>query len=305
MNCTILLHSATGNTRLVARFAVRRLTEAGHKCVLHDVVRDPEPPDFSDVDLLGVASPTNYFGQSRVMAQFLDRMSPAPDAPRLAFLLGTCSGEPGAHFVTQAEQLQRLGWLTLGARAVSFSDSWPPHRAITKPLSFTASIGQLLGAKLSPLRMLLSIPYPDVSQPNHRTVSRLGQFIDRVSRRAAVRDLLTAQSAEELAAERPPGMVRLGRAVTLEWIRRCTDIRIDAQRCSRCGNCVDLCPSGCLTRDSDDAVPRVGTNCVGCWACYQHCPEDAISGWHAPAGKGRYNGPSPSIVETFNSKWLE
>ncbi len=309
MKCTILLHSATGNTRLVAEFAVRRLTEAGHQCVLHDVVQNPEPPDCSDVDVLGVAAPTNYFGQTRVMQQFLDRLVPPPkpvDAPpRLAFQLGTCGGEPGAHFVTQAEQLERLGWLTLGARAVSFPDSWPPHRAITKPLSFTASIGQALGAKLSPLRSLLSLPYPDMHQPTHRTVSRLGRFIDRVARRAAVRDHLAAQSPDDLARERPRATVHLGRAMTLEWIRRCTVIRIDAQRCSRCGTCVSLCPSGCLTRDDDQSVPRVGTTCVGCWACYQHCPEDAISGWHAPAGKGRYSGPDHTTIEAFNAKWLE
>jgi len=305
MKCTILLHSATGNTRLVARYASRRLTEAGHQCVLHDVVRQPEPPDCSDVDLLGVACPTNYFGQSRVMEQFLDRLPPVTDGPRLAFLLGTSAGEPGAHFVTQAEQLERLGWLTLGARSVSFSDSWPPHRAFTKPLSFTASIAHALGAKLSPLRMVLSLPFPDVNQPNHHTVSRLGRFIDRVARRAAVRDYLAAQSATDYAQERPPGMVRLGRAMKLEWIRHATAIRINAERCSRCGNCVDLCPSGCLTRDNDQAVPRVGTTCVGCWACYQHCPEDAISGWQAPAGKGRYPGPSAALVEIFNAKWLD
>jgi len=307
MKCTILLHSATGNTRLVARFAARRLTEAGHTCVVHDIVGDAEPPDCSDLDLLGVACPTNYFGQSRVMQKFLDRLPPVPmgEPPRLAFQLGTCGGEPGAHFVTQAEQLQRLGWLTLGARSVNFPDSWPPHRALTQPLSFTASIGQSLGAKLSPLRALLSLPYPDIHQPSHRTVSRLGRFIDRVGRRAAVRDHLAAQSPEDLAQGRPRAIVHLGRSMRLAWIRRATDIRIDAQRCSACGTCVSLCPSGCLTRHDDQSVPRVGDTCVGCWACYQHCPEDAISGWHAPAGKGHYPGPDHATVEAFHAKWLD
>jgi NAD-dependent dihydropyrimidine dehydrogenase PreA subunit len=305
MKCLILLHSATGNTRLVARFASHRLTDLGHSCVLHDVVRDPEPPDLSDVDLLGVACPTNYFDQSRVMAQFLDRLPALDKGPKPAFLLSTCGGEPGAHFVTQTEQLQRLGWLILGARAMSFPDSWPPHRAITKPLSFTVSIGQALGAKLSPLRLLLSLPYPDMHQPSHRTVSRLGRLIDRVARRAAVRDYLGAWSPEALANARPPGMVRLGRAMKPDWIRRATDIRIDAGRCAGCGTCVSLCPSGCLTRDDDQSVPRMGTTCLGCWSCYQHCPEDAISGWHAPAGKGRYPGPGHATIEVFQAKWLD
>lgn len=305
MKCTILLHSATGNTRLMARFASRRLSEAGHQCLLHDVVRDPEPPDLSEVDLLGVAAPTNYFCQSQVMQRFLERLPPTVGEQRLAFLLGTCSGEPGAHFVVQAEQLQQRGWLTLGARAVTFPDSWPPHRALMRPLGFTASVGRALGAKLTPLRSLLSLAYPDLHQPNHRTVSRLGRFIDRVSRRAAVRDLLAARSPEDLAGERPSALVRIGRSMTLDKIRRVTDIRIDASRCSRCGTCVELCPSGCLTRDSDQAVPRVGTSCVGCWSCYQSCPDQAISGWHAPADKGRYPGPAPDVIEAFQSRWLD
>ncbi len=308
MKCTILLHSATDNTRLVARFAVRRLEEAGHRCTLHDVVRQPEPPDLGDVDLLGVACPTNYFNQSRVMARFLERLPRLPqraEEPRMAFMLATCSGEPGAHFADQAEALDRLGWLILGARAVTFPDNWPPHRALVRPLAFSAPVARLLWAKVRPLRLALSLPYPDIHQPSHRTVARLGRFIDRVARRAAVRDPLAACSPEDLAQERPALFVRLGRSLDMDMIRGTTSIHIHAGRCTRCGSCVKVCPSACITRDDDREIPRVGTTCLGCWACYQHCPSNAIAGWHAPAGRGRYDGPGQELTQLFSARWLD
>jgi len=57
----ILVHSTTGNTRLVARHAAGRLEAAGWEVTRHDIVKRPEPPPIHDVDLLGVASPTMYF----------------------------------------------------------------------------------------------------------------------------------------------------------------------------------------------------------------------------------------------------
>ena len=66
-----------------------------------------------------------------------------------------------------------------------------------------------------------------------------------------------------------------------------------------CGTCVAVCPVGCISRAAEDAVPNVGSGCTGCWACYNHCPDGAISGLGCPRGAGRYAGPSPAMRELF------
>ena len=55
MRITILLHSTTGNTRLVTRYAARRLEAAGHDVTVHDIVkrRGEEPALLRHRSLLG------------------------------------------------------------------------------------------------------------------------------------------------------------------------------------------------------------------------------------------------------------
>ena len=61
MNVLILLHSVTGNTRLLARYAASCIGQAGHDCRLHDIVEKPAPPGLGKVWLLEIACPTMYF----------------------------------------------------------------------------------------------------------------------------------------------------------------------------------------------------------------------------------------------------
>ncbi len=94
-------------------------------------------------------------------------------------------------------------------------------------------------------------------------------------------------------------MYAIGRLMTVDKMREGTRIRIDAGRCTRCGTCVQLCPAQCLTRASEEDVPRVGKTCTGCWTCHNHCPDRAISGWGAPLGAGRYEGPADASRRLF------
>lgn len=51
-------------------------------------------------------------------------------------------------------------------------------------------------------------------------------------------------------------------------------IRIDGEKCTGCGSCVDSCPFGILTLEED--VPVVGDGCTLCGACCDACAFEAI-----------------------------
>jgi len=51
--------------------------------------------------------------------------------------------------------------------------------------------------------------------------------------------------------------------------------RADAQLCTACGQCVEVCPMGAITLKETAIVDE--TQCVGCGACVEECPVGAIS----------------------------
>lgn len=295
--CTILLHTTTGNTRLVARLAAARLRGAGQDCTIHDVVKHPEPPSLEDTGLLVVACPTMYFRPTLVIERFLERLPRAP-VPRPAVLLATAGGMPGAHFDLLAEQLRERGWIAIAAHWVPFVNNWPPHRALAERIRLARPLLRALDRGVRGLRWYLHWLWPDIGEPRPEDREALVRFLDRIALAWPTADLSCA----------PPPHLLCPVSATSKWIGRrlgprqmqvATDVRIDPRRCTACGACLAVCPVGCITRERDDEIPRVGEGCTGCWACFQHCAERAISGFGAPDGAGRYLGPSAATRELF------
>jgi Pyruvate/2-oxoacid:ferredoxin oxidoreductase delta subunit/flavodoxin len=304
MKILLFLHSTTGNTRLIVRYAADRLRRAGHECELRDITRHPKPPsgaELSEHDLLGFACPTMYWRPTVTMERFAARLPDAGEAgsaPRPVFQLATAGGEAGAHFALLAEQLAHKGWVTLGAHMVPMVNNWPPHRALSARIPFAQTLAGALDRSRPVLRPELSLLWPDVGEPKEHHRDRLADFLDRMVDRAERRALSEAPAPTDLWRSNRV-MHAIGRLMTVEQMRQGTRIQIDPCRCTRCGTCVRLCPAQCLTRKSELDVPRLGDNCTGCWTCYNHCPDRAISGWASPQGAGRYEGPAPASRALF------
>jgi len=299
MNCLILLHSATGNTRLAARYAASIIEREGHVCSIHDITARPRPPALGKVDLLGVACPTMYFRPTFAMERFVARL-PAAAKPRPAFLLATAGGEPGAHFSLLAEQLHHKGYVALGAHWVMFPESWPVHLSLVKRLSGSAAYGRQLCEGRPGLRPWLSLLWPEVGAPGPEDREKLERFLKRMLGEAPGFRPEAAPSVQGL--HRPlPGFNLLGRMMTLEMAGLYTAVKVVPERCTRCGVCVKVCPAGCITREGKDALPVFGPGCTGCWACFQHCPEGAVAGWKVGPGEGRYPGPSEELRQLFRA----
>lgn len=64
---------------------------------------------------------------------------------------------------------------------------------------------------------------------------------------------------------------------------------VDSRRCVKCGICADVCPvhniNGGLGYEPQ--WKHDGT-CLACFACYHHCPHNAINYDHVTQGKGQY-----------------
>lgn len=299
MNCTLLLHSTTGNTKLIARYAAAHLERCGHTCEVHDIVKEPAPPALDETELLIVAAPTMYFRVSHAMERVVAALPRPQGAPRPALLLGTASGEPGAHFELLAAQLQARGWTTLGAHWLIMPTNWPPHRYVARLAALAEPLAARVARAIPASRMLLALSWPDLGVPSSGAPARLERFLDAMISRASAGSLQAADPASMHRAL--PGVAAMGRKMTVEMMRKATNPKVLAGRCGRCGTCVAVCPSSCISRDHDDAVPQVGAGCTGCWACFNHCPDGAIDGWFVSAGACQYRSPERSLRQLFRS----
>jgi len=46
--------------------------------------------------------------------------------------------------------------------------------------------------------------------------------------------------------------------------------------CTQCGDCIDVCPTGALSRDKAGVVRLNKKECVGCMSCVGFCPHGAM-----------------------------
>jgi len=51
--------------------------------------------------------------------------------------------------------------------------------------------------------------------------------------------------------------------------------KVDKEKCTGCGICVDVCPVEAIKIENDKAV--ISDDCTECGACENECPNNAIS----------------------------
>jgi carbon-monoxide dehydrogenase iron sulfur subunit len=54
------------------------------------------------------------------------------------------------------------------------------------------------------------------------------------------------------------------------------DARWGMLACTQCGECIEICPTGALSRDKQGIVRLQKKECVGCLSCVGFCPEGAM-----------------------------
>ena len=51
-------------------------------------------------------------------------------------------------------------------------------------------------------------------------------------------------------------------------------VKIDEEKCTACGSCVEACPTDALSIDGKAKVNK--DECIDCGTCVDECPEGAI-----------------------------
>lgn len=209
-------------------------------------MKDEQPPEIGDYDLIGIGSPVYYF---RPPFNVMDYVESLPDLAGLAsfvFVLhGTYRGDAGS---TIRHVLARKGAREVGYFHCRGADYF---------------LGYLKRGYLF--------------SPDHPTADQLARA-EYFGREVAAH--LAGQPYIRPEEDRPTAPIyRLERFLTNRWLTReiySRSFAVDARKCSACGLCTELCPTANITTDRD-GHPAWGRSCLLCLTCELKCPKDAIT----------------------------
>jgi flavodoxin/NAD-dependent dihydropyrimidine dehydrogenase PreA subunit len=276
MNPVIFYFSGTGNTRYVARSIATCLDGPPIVRSIESITPAEADGLIEEASLVGIGYPIYASDLPQPMKDFLLALGPHPGKHVFVFCTQWMYSGDGARAATR--YLRHSG----------FSIRFAEHFRMPDDISVSA----------------IRFPYTNDPARIRRVLSRADARADIFARR--IRGA-PARSVLHLLRPRRRGFNPLSRF--LGWFQRVPfratfdrwrdDISVDLDRCTRCGLCTRLCPSGNMTFDAaSDSFPTRGT-CVICMRCYDFCPVAAVVYLKKPHDLRRgdpYRGPEPTTL---------
>lgn len=105
-----------------------------------------------------------------------------------------------------------------------------------------------------------------------------------------VNTIIGRKQDEQLVRGRWPRIdTRLLGAFFTRWLLTDKPFNVDSRKCVKCGICADVCPTkNVIGGLGYEPQWKHDGSCLACFACYHHCPHNAIEYGHLTKGKGQY-----------------
>jgi len=238
----VVYFSQTGNTERVARAAARGLEATGAAV---DLMRleETDPAVLRDYDLFGLGTPVFYYKLPFNVARFIGAMRGMKGKHAFGFL--THGGHTGNSLLRMQRRLAKKGVVLVDTFKCLGYDTYPPFigtdRQLGHPDEAELSAAAAFGGGLIERR----------DRIRSGETGLIPTFRKRKGRWHRLSLLLT----------RP--------VVALISPRK----RVDAEKCTKCGVCVENCPTGNIRLAP---YPKFASKCVYCYWCERVCPEHAI-----------------------------
>ena len=241
----IVYFSQGGTNARIAEAVGAGLLRSGFSTELWNL-KDGDPPDPADFDVLGIGSPTYYYRPPFNVIDYLTRLSNLKNLATFVFVVhGTYRGNTGSCIL---KALARTG-----AKGVGYLHCYGE----------AYFLGYLKeGYLFSP------------NHPTKKEIARAEAFGEKIAARLQG-EPYTGPKADPIL----PFIYRLERFLTHRFFVTQIYSRLFTvdDRCTPdCDVCVEQCPTGNVRRGEDGRITW-GRNCLLCLSCEMKCPEDAVT----------------------------
>jgi flavodoxin/Pyruvate/2-oxoacid:ferredoxin oxidoreductase delta subunit len=263
---TIFWQSQSGNTYACVKAAAEEFVKNGVTVELHHILSKEAPKYDSEVYIF--AFPVYNFKPTTTMRDFINNM-PEEVRGKKALIIVSCTGIWSGTPYTIRKLLKKKGVDFCGGVLAKGSES---YILLRKYVGVLNNNGLPDEKELQKVRKFAAKAAKQELKPKFYMFNPLSLFY----------------WLGVVSPDNAPGMVFKNKL----WAK---------EKCTLCGYCYKLCPSGALTRDSD-VLKCDEAKCVGCCGCFNICP---VSAWTTPVYKkenfykGEYAG---ELIKTISDK---
>lgn len=231
--------SGTGNTLLIVRKMRDVFEEHGIPVNLYRIERS-DPNDTDPGHMIGLGFPVAELSTYRLVWDFVESLPEACGTP--IFMVDTLGGISGGIVGPMREIVKKKGYSPVGAKEITM----PPN--------------------------IFYIQEDKICQEKvERGLKKAGEYaLDIIEGRSnwgrvpIISDIVYYISRAGL------------RLTKSDLNQKLLNLKINKEKCSKCGICIELCPVGNITV-TDDGYPERGSDCEYCLRCASFCPKKAIS----------------------------
>lgn len=239
MKGILCYYSGTGNTRLACEKIARQLKSID--LTLYDITKG-EPLDLKEYKIVGFASFADFGGPPQRMKTFVEQLEPTT---QYAFLFNTYGLFSGKTLPLLAQWVQKKGFTVLAGHSLHAPENFPP---------------------------MISIGLKNEQAPNKKELSDFESYITTL-------DSMISAIKKKKPFQSEPIKIgffsRLLPASPREKARQDMGAKfVDKALCVKCGKCKKVCPYHAIALSPYPEFDM--EKCYGCWACYHHCPKQAI-----------------------------
>jgi ferredoxin/flavodoxin len=254
MKGIICYYSGSGNTKLAISYINKQIPSCEFE--LFNIMNN-ETPDFSKFNIVGFATFADFWSAPQLMHTFFNGIEQQKGKP--AFVFNTYGFISGKTLKSLSDLAKNKGFNVISGCSLHTPENFPPMRK--RNMAFDHA-------------------------PKPKEFEQFNKFID----------FLSDQISSIIAGDTPrsvPIKTGIMGIIFPKFSRKQSKKDFGIQNvkndiCTECGKCKKVCPYDAIKLSPKPVFDH--EKCFGCWACYNHCPSQAI---FTPKFNGNYQYPKP------------